>query len=342
MAPSFDFAISSLLCVEEEDTINSIIFNDDETVVFGVDQQQHHNKNQNKLLPLQSEECLVLMLEKELQHLVNADYSMRLRSADLDLKARNHAIDWMIKVQAIYDFGPLCEYLSINYFDRFLSAYDLPKGQAWMMQLLAVACLSLAAKLDEAETPLSIDLQVGQAKFVFEAKTIQRMELLVLSTLRWRMQAVTPFSFLDYFLSKINDEQKPLRPLIKRSVKLISSIIKGIDLLEYRPSEIAAAVSISVTAETQTVDIEKAISSLAKFVEKERVMKCIGIMDKYNNNKGRSHATSLVLSVPQSPIGVLDAACLSYNSDGTTVGSCANSSHNTPVNKRRKLNESEQ
>lgn len=45
-------------------------------------------------------------------------------------------------------------------------------------------------------------------------------------------------------------------------------------------------------------------------------------------------------TVPQSPIGVLDAAavCLSYRSDETTVGSCANSSHNTPGTKRRKLN----
>lgn len=43
-------------------------------------------------------------------------------------------------------------------------------------------------------------------------------------------------------------------------------------------------------------------------------------------------------SVPQSPIGVLDAACLSYKSDNTTVGSCPSSSNNTPDPKRRKLN----
>ena len=42
-------------------------------------------------------------------------------------------------------------------------------------------------------------------------------------------------------------------------------------------------------------------------------------------------------SVPQSPVGVLDAACWSYKSDDLTVGSCANSSHNTPDGKRRKL-----
>lgn len=40
--------------------------------------------------------------------------------------------------------------------------------------------------------------------------------------------------------------------------------------------------------------------------------------------------------VPRSPNGVLDAACLSYKSDDLTVGSCANSSHNSPDIKRRK------
>lgn len=69
--------------------------------------------------------------------------------------------------------------------------------------------------------------QVGDAKFVFEARTIQRMELLVLSTLRWRMQAVTPFSFLDYFLYKINGDQFPLGTSILRSIQLILGTIKG-------------------------------------------------------------------------------------------------------------------
>ena len=44
-----------------------------------------------------------------------------------------------------------------------------------MTQLLSVACLSLAAKMDETSVPQSIDLQVaGDARYVFEAQTIQR------------------------------------------------------------------------------------------------------------------------------------------------------------------------
>ena len=36
----------------------------------------------------------------------------------------------------------------------------LQKGKAWMIQLLSVACLSLAAKMEETEVPLLLDLQV--------------------------------------------------------------------------------------------------------------------------------------------------------------------------------------
>lgn len=36
----------------------------------------------------------------------------------------------------------------------------MQNGKAWTMQLLAVACLLLAAKMEEIDVPLSLDLQV--------------------------------------------------------------------------------------------------------------------------------------------------------------------------------------
>lgn len=42
----------------------------------------------------------------------------------------------------------------------------------------------------------------------------------------------------------------------------------GIDFLEFRPSEVAAAVAISVAGEAKTVDTEKALSLLVQHVEK--------------------------------------------------------------------------
>ncbi|XP_042507544.1 cyclin-D3-1-like [Macadamia integrifolia] len=350
MAPSFDFdcSTSNLLCAEDNSSI--MLFAGEVGEEFGGGDawvaQNHRTLNQNQSfhggefsieLPLITEECFNLMVEKECQHLPRDDYMKRLQSGDLDMGVRGEAVDWMRKVHAYYSFGPLSAYLSINYLDRFLSAYELPRGKIWMMQLLAVTCLSLAAKMDETEVPMSLDLQLGDSKFIFEAITIQRMELLVLSTLKWRMQAVTPFSFIDYFLRKIKDDnQPPPDSSISRAVELILITIKGIGFLDFRPSELAAAVAISVSSsENETVDIDKAVSCFIH-VEKERVLKCLELI-KDESDKKVVAATGLAPSVPQSPIGVLDAACLSYKTDGT-VGSCANSSHNSPDAKRRKLN----
>lgn len=369
MAPSFDSAVSSLLCAEDNTTIfdddedygGRLVADEDETATAWCRHLNHRSHGRkirsfdghddengySSVLPLQSDEFLASMAEKESLHFPSLlDYLKRFRSGDLDLRARKEAVDWISQANARLSFGPLCSYLSINYLDRFLAAYELPKGQAWTMQLLAVACLSLAAKMEETQVPLSLDLQVGDPRFVFEARTIQRMELLVLSTLKWKMQAVTPFSFIDYFLHKINeDHQIPLGTSMIQSIQLILATVKGIDFLEFRPSEIAAAVAISVAAETKTVDTEKAISVLIQHVEKERVMRCVQLMEDSILVNG---SVGLVQSVPQSPIGVLDAACLSYKSDETTtttVGSCANSStssspsnSNSDTNKRRKLN----
>ncbi|CAI9772975.1 unnamed protein product [Fraxinus pennsylvanica] len=44
---------------------------------------------------------------------------------------------------------------------------------------------------------------VEESKYLFEAKTIQRMELLVLSTLKWKMNPVTPISFFDHTFKEI-------------------------------------------------------------------------------------------------------------------------------------------
>ena len=63
------------------------------------------------------------------------------------------------------------------------------------------------------------------------------------------------------------------------------------------------------------------------------------MIQELSSNSGSAKDTGASVSVPCSPIGVLDAVCLSYKSDDTNAGSYANSSHNSPdANKRRKLN----
>lgn len=103
---------SSLLCAEDDTSIfgdNDCYFGGSgEVGEFGStwDHSLYRNTNQNRVfngvgedgLPLQSEECVVLMVEKEQQHLPNAGYLKRLQGGDLDPAARNEAVDFIRKV----------------------------------------------------------------------------------------------------------------------------------------------------------------------------------------------------------------------------------------------------
>ncbi|CAN4097317.1 unnamed protein product [Withania somnifera] len=343
---SYDSVVSDLLCTETE----SFFFDDLDSLTIGGQKSNGINskdlsfsKNDGRSeglidFPSLSEENFSFMVQKEIDFLPKDDYLKRLTSGDLDLSMRREALDWIWKGYKHYGFGDLSFCLSVNYLDRFLSLYELPKSKTWAVQLLAVACLSLAAKVEEITVPLLLDLQVGDPKFVFEGKTIQRMELLILSTLKWRMQAYTPCSFIDYFVRKMNGDQIPSGPMISKSVQLILSFIRGIDFLEFRSSEIAAAVVISVSREMLAKDTDKAMPCFFIHVQEGRVLKCLELIQDLTLVSGTmTTATATTPTVPKSPNGVLEAAFLSFKSDETTVGSCPIASHKSPDNKRRKL-----
>ncbi|XLR04729.1 hypothetical protein HN51_059606 [Arachis hypogaea] len=93
--------------------------------------------------------------------------------------------------------------LAINYLHRFLFTFTVKKKQPWLTHLVAVACISLAAKMEETQVPLPLDLQVEDKKHVFKAKTIKKMEILVLSTLEWKMNPPTPLSFIDHITRRL-------------------------------------------------------------------------------------------------------------------------------------------
>ena len=74
--------------------------------------------------------------------------------------ARTEAVEWLLKVNAFYGFSSLTALLAINYLDRVLTGRHFQRDKPWMLQLLAVTCISLAAKVEEVRVPVLQDLQV--------------------------------------------------------------------------------------------------------------------------------------------------------------------------------------
>ncbi|KAJ6344864.1 hypothetical protein OIU76_006408 [Salix suchowensis] len=168
--------------------------------------------------------------------------------------AHQDALNWMLKVHASYRFRPETAYLSVNYVHCFmLSPRPLQPVKGWPLQLLAVACLSLAAKIEETRVPSLLDIQLLEPRFLFKPSTVQRMELLVMSCLKWRLHIITPFSFLHYFIAKLPHLSPRSKDFIlTHSSDLIISTCRVIKILAYTPSTIAAAAVLWVT--NQTID----------------------------------------------------------------------------------------
>ncbi|XP_047969337.1 cyclin-D3-1-like [Salvia hispanica] len=143
--------------------------------------------------------------DEDLQFLLRKDSQQTTppESSRLSSSARNQAVGILLKIASHHKFSASAAVLAVNFVDRFLLSLKGDEKRPWLTQLVAVACLSIAAKVEETHVPLLVDLQVEDAKYLFEAKTIKRMELLILSALDWRMNPVTPLSFIDHFVRRL-------------------------------------------------------------------------------------------------------------------------------------------
>ncbi|KAL9166196.1 hypothetical protein ABFS82_05G013700 [Erythranthe guttata] len=249
--------------------------------------------------PPDVEEAIAGLLEDERDLFrISSSRSDHHQRRPIDASVRTESVAWILKVQRYYGFQPLTAYLSVNYFDRFLHSHHLPTINGWPLQLLSVACLSLAAKMEEPLVPLLFNLQVEDAKFIFEARTIQRMELLVLRVLDWKLRSITPFCYLRFFAHKIDPTGNYTDFISSRATEIILSTNQERSFLECRPSCLAAAVIIcaanylpkfsSITAGQHTE------SWCDGLINKDEIMSCHELIQRitFNNIWAKSFATA--------------------------------------------------
>lgn len=283
------------------------------------------------------------LIEREVFHAPCSDYAEKYETKLLDAGSRQKAISWLFKVRAFFNFGPLTATLSVNYLDRFLSRYQFPMGKAWMIQLLSVACLSLAAKTEEVDVPVLLDLQVAP-DCLFEPRTIQRMELLVLNTLEWRVSSVTPFSYLDYFICKCRLFGNDSRGLVVRTSELIFCAMQDLKFLPYQASSVAAAAFLCAAKQMfplQLEELKRLIFSMLPLHLQDSATNCLSLMVEQFNVCSHTvlvKAETCVDSVPLSPAGVLDAS-FSSDSESTfrSVGSDPSIQISSPAPKKRRV-----
>ncbi|XP_010272026.1 PREDICTED: cyclin-D1-1-like isoform X3 [Nelumbo nucifera] len=312
MSLSYSDCSSDLLCCEDAGVLDGDLSDYSQDIEY----------------PADTEESIAGFIEDERDYMTGCDYTARFQSRSLDASARQESVEWILKVQAFYHFQPLTAYLSVNYLDRFLSSSRLPQAKGWPLQLLSAACLSLAAKMEEPLVPSLLDLQVEATKFIFEPRTIQRMELLVLSALDWRLRSITPFNFVNYFAYKVDSSGTLIGFLVSRATEIILAIIREINFLKYRPSSVAAGAILCAAKENPNLSLVVNPGNAVSWCDglcKDRIVSCYRLMQQLVlDNRQRKPPRVLQQLRVTTPAGIA-----SGDSSSSSSSSC---------NKRRKLN----
>ncbi|XP_044465835.1 putative cyclin-D6-1 [Mangifera indica] len=275
----------------------------------------------------------------ESDHMPTQDYFNSLKGSSSDFSLRQQTIS---SIFHLCDFDPFLSFLASNYLDRFLSSQVMPQPKPWMLRLLAISCVSLAAKMRKSEFALT-DFK-GDGGLIFDTQTIKRMEYLILGALKWRMRSITPFSFLSFFISLFKLKDPPLKHTLKaHASEIIFKAQSDIGILEFKPSIIAASALLSASRElfpSQFSCFRKAISNCS-YVNKEKMLECYNciediVMDGYESGIE-------TVSSSETPVNILDRRFSSSESDktlgSTTTITTSNTEHSPERDaKRRKMN----
>eukprot|EP00250_Pteridium_aquilinum_P006421 c16356_g1_i2 orf=32-1462(-) len=259
-----------------------------------------------------------LLLEKQLHYLPPKSYLCALKSTQMCAE-RCRAVRWLLKAHSVFHFSPLTAALAVNYFDRYLAQnitlvrYEFLSWKEWMLELLSVACLSIAAKMEEIEVPALLDLQIDGLEHSFHGGTVQRMELAILNSLDWKLRSVTPFTFAEKAISHLDVGHCMKNLLLERVAELLLGTLPELEFLGFQPSVIAVSSICCALEESVPVQADALKAWLLTYIpsmeEKSGysnvVNRCCRVLEELVVDPVMMISNSAKSESPTSPMGVL-------------------------------------
>jgi len=139
-----------------------------------------------------------------------------MEGASISAETRAGIIDWLFQVQQYLGLTDPCVHAAVANFDRALAAVHWEHDE---VQLLALAALQLAAKVEE-DTPPAPSLLLPLAGGVYTAADLARVELEVLGALDWRLRNTTAAVFLQFYADIAGKGRKPVFRLARALLDL--------------------------------------------------------------------------------------------------------------------------
>jgi len=113
-------------------------------------------------------------------------------------QCRHAVVDWVCQVGEACALKNLTIHSAIGFVDMLL---DITPVDASRIQLAAIACILISAKIEEQEDRVprihSLTAMCGNA---FSRDLILRMESFILNIFKWEVNIVTTINFLEYYL----------------------------------------------------------------------------------------------------------------------------------------------
>uniref|UniRef100_A0A8D0H7P7 Cyclin-I n=1 Tax=Sphenodon punctatus TaxID=8508 RepID=A0A8D0H7P7_SPHPU len=120
-----------------------------------------------------------------------------LKGTDISPPYYEKAVLWIAELSSRFQFYPETFALSVNIFNRLLASV---KAQLKYLRCIAVACLVLAAKINEEDGIIPpVKKLAVQSGCKCSPAEILRMERIILDKLHWDLYTATPMDFLNMF-----------------------------------------------------------------------------------------------------------------------------------------------
>eukprot|EP01123_Difflugia_compressa_P004962 TRINITY_DN1648_c1_g1_i1.p1 TRINITY_DN1648_c1_g1~~TRINITY_DN1648_c1_g1_i1.p1 ORF type:complete len:331 (-),score=22.21 TRINITY_DN1648_c1_g1_i1:197-1189(-) len=147
---------------------------------------------------------------------------------------RSILVDWLIEVTEEYSLRTQTLFLAVNYADRFFEKRPVAKNT---VQLVGVACMLIACKIEEIHSPLVDDFVYITDK-AYTRENVLQTEQIILGELNFNLSITTVQNFLSRFLilSEANDLVTFLANYLSEMCITVYTIV-----CSYRPSLLAAA-----------------------------------------------------------------------------------------------------
>lgn len=183
------------------------------------------------------------MLQKDKSY--SRDVHVMDKHPHLQPKMRAILLDWLMEVSEVYKLHRESYHLAQDYFDRFMATQSNVFKST--LQLIGIACLFIAAKMEEMYPP-----KVHQFAYVTDEvcteDEILNMEVIIMKELNWGLSPQTAISWLNVYMqvAYLKDTEELLIPRYPQATftqiaKLLDLCMLDVRCLEFTYGVLAAS-----------------------------------------------------------------------------------------------------